>query len=72
MQMLAFSGIHVVSTAIFPKLNETGAFSIIDAYLRLSTQGEKILAFRADEYEWRDLGRPENVAEASRELRDER
>jgi NDP-sugar pyrophosphorylase family protein len=69
MRALAFSGIHVVSPAIFSKLNERGAFSIIDAYLRLSTQGEKILAFRADEYEWRDLGRPENVMKAARELR---
>jgi NDP-sugar pyrophosphorylase family protein len=58
-----------VSPAIFSKLDETGAFSIIDAYLRLSTQGERILAFRADEYEWRDLGRPENVMKATRELR---
>jgi NDP-sugar pyrophosphorylase family protein len=68
-ESLAFSGIHVVSPAIFSKLNERGAFSIIDAYLRLSTQGEKILAFRADEYEWRDLGRPENVMKAARELK---
>jgi NDP-sugar pyrophosphorylase family protein len=69
LRALAFSGIHVVSPSIFAKLNETGAFSIIDAYLRLSTQGEKILAFRADEYEWRDLGRPENVMKAARELK---
>jgi NDP-sugar pyrophosphorylase family protein len=69
LESLAFSGIHVVSPAIFAKLDETGAFSIIDAYVRLSAQGEKILAFRADEYEWRDLGRPENVMEAARELR---
>jgi NDP-sugar pyrophosphorylase family protein len=68
LESLAFSGIHAVSPAIFAKLDEAGAFSIIDAYLRLAGQGEKIAAFRADEYEWRDLGRPENVTEAAREL----
>jgi NDP-sugar pyrophosphorylase family protein len=68
-QALAFSGIHVISPRLFTMMNETGAFSIIPAYLRLASQGEKIVAFRADEYEWRDLGRPENVIEAERELR---
>jgi NDP-sugar pyrophosphorylase family protein len=47
---------------------EDGAFSIIDAYLRLAAQGEKIAAFRADEYAWRDLGRPENIIEAETDL----
>ena len=38
------------------------------SYLRLAGQGEKILAFRADEYYWRDLGKPENVRQAARDL----
>jgi NDP-sugar pyrophosphorylase family protein len=71
MEALAFSGVHVISPAIFERLNETGAFSIIDAYLRVAAQGEKVVAFRADEYQWRDLGRPENVTEAAREVSDE-
>ena len=49
-------------------MKEEGAFSIIDAYLRLAAQGEKIVAFRADECYWRDLGRPESVLEAGRDL----
>ncbi len=68
-QALAFSGIHVISPRLFAKMDEEGAFSIIPAYLRLAGQGETIAAFRADAYEWRDLGRPENVVEAERELR---
>jgi NDP-sugar pyrophosphorylase family protein len=68
-QALAFSGIHVISPRLFTMMNETGAFSIIPEYLRLAGQGEKIVAFRADEYEWRDLGRPQNVLEATQELR---
>jgi NDP-sugar pyrophosphorylase family protein len=65
---LAFSCIHVVSPRIFGKMTEDGAFSIIDTYLRLAAQGEKIASFRADGAYWRDLGRPENVIEAERDL----
>lgn len=67
-QPLAFCGVHILSPDIFAKMTETGAFSIIDTYLRLAAQGEKIAAFRADEYRWRDLGRPEAVAQAAREM----
>jgi NDP-sugar pyrophosphorylase family protein len=69
-QELAFSGIHVVSPRIFEKISEDGAFSIISSYLRLAAQGGNILGFRADQYYWRDLGRPENVARAERDLKD--
>ena len=68
LQELAFSGIHVLSPEILAKLEETGAFSIIDAYLRLAADGEKIVAFHADEYRWRDLGRPEHLLAAEREI----
>jgi NDP-sugar pyrophosphorylase family protein len=67
-QPLAFCGVHIVSPRIFANLSETGAFSIIDAYLRLASQGEKITAFRADGAYWRDLGKPESVEQAAREL----
>jgi NDP-sugar pyrophosphorylase family protein len=62
---LAFSGIHILSPRILPLLTEEGIFSIIPAYLRLSAQGQKILAFRADQYYWRDLGRPSDLAQAA-------
>jgi NDP-sugar pyrophosphorylase family protein len=65
---LAFAGIHVLSPLIFEKMEEQGAFSIIDAYLNLASQGEKIVAFWADEYYWRDLGRPENLLEAAQDV----
>jgi NDP-sugar pyrophosphorylase family protein len=66
---LAFSGIHVISPRLLPMITEEGVFSIIDPYLRLAARGEKIIAFRADEYRWRDLGRLEDVTQADRELR---
>jgi len=62
-QALAFSGLHVISPQLLARMTEDGTFSIISCYLRLAGQGEKIAAFRADEYYWRDLGRPENVAQ---------
>jgi NDP-sugar pyrophosphorylase family protein len=68
-QALAFSGIHVISPRIFSMMTEEGAFSIITSYLRLAAQGENILSFRADNYYWRDLGRPENVAQAEKDLK---
>jgi NDP-sugar pyrophosphorylase family protein len=67
-QALAFSGIHVISPRLLKMISEDGVFSIIASYLRLAGTGEHIMAFRADEYEWRDLGRPENVASAVRDL----
>jgi NDP-sugar pyrophosphorylase family protein len=37
-------------------MTEEGTFSIIETYLRLAAQGERIVAFRADGAYWRDLG----------------
>ena len=68
MQAFAFSGIHVISPRFLEMMTEKGAFSIIASYLRLAAQGEKILAFRADEYQWRDLGKPEGVRQATEDV----
>jgi NDP-sugar pyrophosphorylase family protein len=68
MRALAFCGVHVISPRLLPRLSEEGVFSIISSYLRLADEGEKILAFRADEYYWRDLGRPEHVTQAAQDV----
>jgi mannose-1-phosphate guanylyltransferase len=65
---LAFSGVHVISPRLLAMITEQGVFSIIQSYLRLAGQGEKILAFRADDYYWRDLGKPENLAQAEQDV----
>ncbi|MGB6961907.1 MAG: hypothetical protein WBF01_16010, partial [Candidatus Acidiferrum sp.] len=63
---LAFSGIHVISPRLLPLLTEsTAVFSIIDSYLRLSSQSQKILAFRHDTSYWRDLGKPADLTQAA-------
>lgn len=64
---LAFSGIHVVSPRLLPLITENGVFSIIDSYLRLTAAGQAIKSFDANEYNWRDLGTPESIAQASLE-----
>jgi len=68
MRPLAFSGIHVISPRLLALMTEQGVFSIITSYLRVAGQGESIAAFRADEYYWRDLGRPENGAQAAQDV----
>ncbi len=67
-QPLAFSGIHIISPRMLAMMTEEGAFSIIATYLRLAGLGEKILAFRADQYYWRDLGREADLRQAEREM----
>lgn len=63
---LAFAGVHVVSPEIFSRITERGAFSIVDPYLRLAGEGERILPFRADGHLWLDIGRPEQLEAARR------
>jgi len=67
-QALAFSGVHVISPRLLSAMTEDGVFSIITAYLRLAGAGARISAFRADHYYWRDLGNPENLAQAERDI----
>jgi mannose-1-phosphate guanylyltransferase len=64
---LAFSGIHAISPRLLPKITEQGVFSIIESYLRLSGEGQRIMAFGADEYRWRDLGKMEDLRAAEQE-----
>jgi len=61
-QSLGFSGIHVISPRLVSMMPSEEVFSIITCYLDLAAHGEKILAFPADEYSWKDMGRPENFA----------
>jgi NDP-sugar pyrophosphorylase family protein len=65
----AFCGIHVISPRLLTMIRKDGVFSIIDTYLHLAGGGEKILAFNADRYYWRDLGRPNDLKQAAKELK---
>jgi NDP-sugar pyrophosphorylase family protein len=65
---LAFSGVHMISPQLLGLITEQGAFSIVTTYLRLAAEGHRILAFSADKYYWRDLGKPENVTQATTDV----
>ncbi len=67
---IAFTGIHMVSYQLFDKITETGAFSIIDLYLRLA-ETEKITAFTDNSGIWFDLGTPEQLQTAENTLNKE-
>jgi NDP-sugar pyrophosphorylase family protein len=66
---LAFCGVHIISPRIFSQMSETGVFPIIPTYLRLESEGEKICAFRVDDYYWRDLGTPASLHQAAEDLK---
>lgn len=69
MQALAFSGVQVISPGLLSMMTEQGVFSIIDTYVRLAARGQKIPGFRADAYYWRDLGKPESLKDAEKDVR---
>lgn len=67
---LGFSGVHIISPQLLSLIIEQGVFSIITTYLRLAAEGHRIMAFRADPYHWRDLGKPENITPATADFED--
>jgi N-acetyl-alpha-D-muramate 1-phosphate uridylyltransferase len=68
MHALAFSGIHVISPQIFELMQETGKFSIVNVYLRLSTY-HQIKGYLHDSGYWMDLGKPESIPQAEQILK---
>jgi NDP-sugar pyrophosphorylase family protein len=69
LEPLAFCGIQVISPRLLGMMTEDGVFSIIATYLRLAAQQEKIIAFRADESYWRDLGTIESLQQAGADVK---
>lgn len=61
---LDYCGVQVLSPRIFDLITETGVFSIINTFLRLTEEGEAIRPFRADGTAWLDIGTPERLEEA--------
>ena len=57
---LGFSGIHIISTEIFKLIEETGAFSIVDLYLRLAEKQE-IKCFEHSGDKWLEFGRADSI-----------
>lgn len=56
----AFSGIHIIDPAFLSLISETGKFSIVDTYLRLS-ESEIIKGYVHDQTAWCDVGKPHDL-----------
>lgn len=61
---LAFSGIHLLSTAVLNDLSTQSVFPIIPEYLRLAKK-YKITSFNSDAYKWSDLGNKSNLSDVT-------
>ena len=59
---MAFNGIHVIDPALMTRMPQSGAFSIVDAYLRLSPHA-LIKGFDAPHACITDAGKPEALAQ---------
>lgn len=65
---LAFSGVQVVSPAIFKYFPEHDCFPLAELYLKAARAGETVSGFVHDRDEWYDLGTPEKVEHLNRTL----
>lgn len=66
-QGLAFSGISVVSPALFALLPEADKpYPVIDEYIRLGREGQRIGSYLHAADRWLDVGKPETLELAKR------
>ena len=65
----AFSGIQIISPAIFNLITERGKFSITQLYIRLA-ENHKIIGFPDNSDFWLDLGKPGQITSAEKYLSD--
>ncbi len=67
LEQIAFSCLHVIDPKIFELINEEGCFSIIDTYLSLAKE-QKIMGYLDDKSYWLDIGTPEKLERAEKEI----
>jgi len=63
LQILAFTGIHVINPGILKAIPNDTASCIIDCYRKLLQQGGTIRAYRAIGHFWTDMGTPADYLE---------
>jgi NDP-sugar pyrophosphorylase family protein len=61
---LAFSGVQIISPGTFDLMTETGAFSLVNCYLRLSKKF-KIIGFEHSPEKWFDVGKINDLEKIS-------
>ena len=65
---LMFTGVHILEPDVFTHMPYQGsAFSIIDVYLKMLADGERILGYEMNRF-WADLGTPERYEAVKRRL----
>jgi len=69
LQLLAFSGLHIIDPQIFQWFPEQQKFSIIDVYLE-AAKTHPILAYQHDDSHWLDVGKPHNLEAAAKIIHD--
>lgn len=71
---LGFCGIHVLSPAIFPLLEQHGGgeFSIISTYVHAARLGKRVRAYRVDGQFWVDVGTPTQLEALCAQLAERR
>ncbi len=65
LQPASFSGIHIISPAIFPLISQKGKFSIVETYLQLAAD-HPILGYFHDHDIFIDAGKPEAILDAEK------
>jgi NDP-sugar pyrophosphorylase family protein len=67
----SFAGAHAVSPDIFDLFTETPPFGILDAYLRMVSEGARVAPFDVHGSRWLEIGNPERLAQAREVLAEE-
>ncbi len=65
---LAFTGIHVISPDLLPRIPEGVFYDIIVCYQKLISSGIPVRAFVSKDRYWRDIGSVQSYLEANKEL----
>ncbi len=60
----SFAGVHAIHPHIFDRFTETPPFDILDAYLRMASEGARIAPFDVGESRWLEIGNPERLEQA--------
>jgi len=63
-QARAFAGIHVVEPALLDRITERGAFPVLELYLRLAAEGERLLPGEMGGARWMEIGNPDRLRAA--------
>jgi N-acetyl-alpha-D-muramate 1-phosphate uridylyltransferase len=63
-----FAGIHVASPELLTLFTETGAFSIMETYMRLAAAGQRIRPFDISGARWLEIGTPQRLEAARQAL----